>query len=184
MHITPLDGQTYLKAGLILRFLPIWGERETINKWIGKWDGWTYKGAAGVQCPLIYIYNCKTSIFKQQNDSIPPLDGRTLSKSLFDLSNIWLWPNQRHESVLEGPTNTLWVFINIFYTTVRNDQYTSMQVMPYYRLATKYCLKVGLIVRSWPDLRLRTTNNWLQKYDRGPYLYCDYLSPCYTPKQW
>jgi len=44
--------------------------------------------ADSVHCPLLYIYNGKTSISKEQNDSIPTLDGQTLSISRFNFENL------------------------------------------------------------------------------------------------
>jgi len=108
---------------------------------------------------------------------ITPLDGQTCLRvdrklRFFSSSETWYLPIWGCKSMMEGPTIMLKAFINLLYTyTVRNDQYTSMQVMPYCRLATKYFLKVGLIVRSWPVWGYPSTKNWLQKYDRGPYIY-------------
>ena len=44
--------------------------------------------ADSVHCPLLYIYNGKTSISKEQNDSILLLDGQTLPISRFDFENL------------------------------------------------------------------------------------------------
>jgi len=41
----------------------IWGNRPA-NKWLQKCDGGPYNGADSVHCPLLYIYNGKTSIYK------------------------------------------------------------------------------------------------------------------------
>ncbi len=81
-----------------------------------KCDGGPYNGADSVHCPLLYIYNGKTSITKEQNDGIPLLDGQTLSNSRFDFENRTQseareLPTSGHESVMEGPRILLIVFI-------------------------------------------------------------------------
>ena len=86
-----------------------------------KCDGGPYNGADSVHCPLLYIYNGKTSITKEQNDGIPLLDGQTLSNSRFDFENLAQseareLPTSGCASVMEGPTMVLIVFIALYYT--------------------------------------------------------------------
>jgi len=86
-----------------------------------KCDGGPYNGADSVHCPLLYIYNGKTSITKEQNDGIPLLDGQTLSNSRFDFENLAQseareLPTSGCTSVMEGPTMVLIVFIALYYT--------------------------------------------------------------------
>jgi len=69
----------------------------------------------------LYIYNGKTSISEEQNESIPPLDGQTLSNSQFDFENLTRseareMPTSGHKSVMEGPRILLIVFIALYYT--------------------------------------------------------------------
>ena len=92
------------------------------HKWMRKCDGRLYNGADSVHCPLLYIYNGKTSITKEQNDGIPLLDGQTLSNSRFDFENLAQYFEARElptggcASVMEGPTMVLIVFIALYYT--------------------------------------------------------------------
>jgi len=86
-----------------------------------KCDGGPYNGADSVHCPLLYMYNGKTSITKQQNDGILLLDGQTLSNSRFDFENLTQseareLPTSGHKSVMEGPTMVLIVSIGHSYT--------------------------------------------------------------------
>jgi len=93
----------------------------TANKWQQKCDGGPYNGADSVHCPLLYMYNGKTSITKQQNDGILLLDGQTLSNSRFDFENLAQseareLPTSGCASVMEGPTMVLIMFIALYYT--------------------------------------------------------------------
>jgi len=77
--------------------------------------------ADSVHCFLLYIYNGKTSISKEQNDSIPPLDGQTLLDSRFDFKNRTQSearepPTSGHKSRMEGPTMVLIVSIGLLCT--------------------------------------------------------------------
>jgi len=72
-----------------------------------KCDGGPYNGADSVHCPLLHIYNGKTSITKEQNDGIPPRLGDTLSDSWFDFKNRTQSeerepPTSGHESVMRA----------------------------------------------------------------------------------
>jgi len=63
-----------------------------------------------------------TTTTKEQNDSIPPLDGQTLLSSRFDFENLTQSdearepPTSGHQSVMEGPRILLIVFIALYYT--------------------------------------------------------------------
>ena len=85
-----------------------------------------------------YIYNGKTPISKEQNDSIPTLDGQTLSISRFDFENLTQseareLPTSGHESVMECPRILLIVFIALYYTyTMAKHQYLSNRMTAYH----------------------------------------------------